>query len=195
MDIKDLLSTSPSPPPSKTTESRLFSRLVSVPSTHSHSPTHPLPSSTCITSHSSPPTVPASSPGQYQRQQDLLLLPQPISISTTSQAVLKQNPDVSLTATAPNKRRLPTEERPTGSPLKKRLCWTKSENDTISQLRGSGMSWKDISKQLPGRTATSCRLHQQNYLNSRSKWNEEKRTRLVRVYERYVFTSLFDNDC
>jgi len=36
------------------------------------------------------------------------------------------------------------------------------EDAKIIRLRGNGMKWEDISKLLPGRSATSCRLH---YLN------------------------------
>jgi hypothetical protein len=49
------------------------------------------------------------------------------------------------------------------------------------------MKWEDISKKLRGRSAISCRLHYQNYLERRSEWDEEKRNRLARVYDRYVF--------
>ena len=48
------------------------------------------------------------------------------------------------------------------------------------------MKWEDISKRLPGRSAISCRLHYQNYLERRSEWDEEKKNRLARLYERYV---------
>ncbi|KAG7103207.1 hypothetical protein HYQ44_017295 [Verticillium longisporum] len=46
------------------------------------------------------------------------------------------------------------------------------------------MKWEDISKRLPGRSAISCRLHYQNYLERRSEWDEEKKTKLARLYER-----------
>ena len=48
------------------------------------------------------------------------------------------------------------------------------------------MKWEDISKRLPGRSAISCRLHYQNYLERRSEWDEERKNRLARLYERYV---------
>ena len=48
------------------------------------------------------------------------------------------------------------------------------------------MKWEDISKRLPGRSAISCRLHYQNYLERRSEWDEEKKNRLARLYERYL---------
>ena len=55
----------------------------------------------------------------------------------------------------------------------------------IIELRGSGMKWEDISKKLPGRSAISCRLHYQNYLERRSEWDEDRKNKLARLYERY----------
>ncbi len=52
------------------------------------------------------------------------------------------------------------------------------------------MKWDDISIELPGRSNISCRLHYQNYLERRSEWDEEKRNKLARVYDRYVLHSL-----
>lgn len=48
------------------------------------------------------------------------------------------------------------------------------------------MKWDEISKQLPGRSAISCRLHYQNYLERRSEWDEDRKNKLARLYERYV---------
>jgi len=47
------------------------------------------------------------------------------------------------------------------------------------------MKWEDISKNLPGRSAISCRLRFQNYLERRSEWDEEKKNKLARLYERF----------
>ncbi|KAM0282558.1 hypothetical protein ACHAQH_002926 [Verticillium albo-atrum] len=73
---------------------------------------------------------------------------------------------------------------PTESPAKKQSKWSPEEDALIIELRGSGMKWEDISKRLPGRSAISCRLHYQNYLERRSEWDEEKKTKLARLYER-----------
>ena len=70
------------------------------------------------------------------------------------------------------------------SPAKRQSKWTPEEDAIIIELRGSGMKWEDISKRLPGRSAISCRLHYQNYLERRSEWDEEKKNRLARLYER-----------
>ena len=78
----------------------------------------------------------------------------------------------------------------TSSPAKKQTKWTHEEDTLIIELRGKGEKWEDISKQLPGRSAISCRLHYQNYLERRSEWDEDKKNRLARLYERYVLYSV-----
>lgn len=69
-------------------------------------------------------------------------------------------------------------------PVKKQSKWSPEEDALIIELRGSGMKWEDISKRLPGRSAISCRLHYQNYLERRSEWDEERKNKLARLYER-----------
>lgn len=69
-------------------------------------------------------------------------------------------------------------------PVKKQTKWQKAENEQIIQLRAAGMKWEDISKNLPGRSAISCRLHYQNFLERKPEWNEEKMNKLARLYER-----------
>lgn len=85
----------------------------------------------------------------------------------------------------PGKRAAPTSV-PTGPPAKRQSKWTPDEDSLIIELRGSGMKWEEISKRLPGRSAISCRLHYQNYLERRSEWDEERKNRLARLYERQV---------
>lgn len=71
-------------------------------------------------------------------------------------------------------------------PVKKQSKWSPEEDALIIELRGKGMKWEDISKRLPGRSAISCRLHYQNYLERRSEWDEERKNKLARLYERLV---------
>lgn len=71
------------------------------------------------------------------------------------------------------------------APAKKQSKWSADEDALIIDLRGSGMKWEDISKRLPGRSAISCRLHYQNYLERRSEWDEERKNKLARLYERF----------
>lgn len=70
-------------------------------------------------------------------------------------------------------------------PAKKQSKWSPDEDALIIELRGRGMKWEDISKRLPGRSAISCRLHYQNYLERRSEWDEDRKNKLARLYERY----------
>ena len=76
--------------------------------------------------------------------------------------------------------------RVTELPVKKQSKWSAEEDALIIELRGSGMKWEDVSKRLPGRSAISCRLHYQNYLERRSEWDEERKNKLARLYERRV---------
>ncbi|KUI60673.1 Transcriptional activator Myb [Cytospora mali] len=71
------------------------------------------------------------------------------------------------------------------SPAKKQSKWSPEEDALIIELRGRSMKWEDISKRLPGRSAISCRLHYQNYLERRSEWDEERKNKLARLYERF----------
>lgn len=77
-----------------------------------------------------------------------------------------------------------TAPQPSDMPAKKQSKWTPTEDAIIIGLRGSGMKWDDISKNLPGRSPISCRLHYQNYLERRSEWDEERKNKLARLYER-----------
>ncbi|KAL7903957.1 hypothetical protein GGI35DRAFT_484922 [Trichoderma velutinum] len=70
-------------------------------------------------------------------------------------------------------------------PAKKNSKWSTEENAIIIELRGRGMKWDEASKRLPGRSAISCRLHYQNYLERRSEWDEERKNKLARLYERF----------
>lgn len=74
---------------------------------------------------------------------------------------------------------------PTGKDrIKKQSKWSADEDALITILRGKGMKWEDISKRLPNRSPISCRLHYQNYLERRSEWDEDKKNKLARLYER-----------
>lgn len=78
-------------------------------------------------------------------------------------------------------------------PTKKMGKWTPEEDRLAIELRRKGMKWDDISKRLPGRSAISCRLRYQNYSEKRPEWDEEKKNKLARLYNRYV--SLFFPCC
>ena len=70
------------------------------------------------------------------------------------------------------------------SPAKKPSKWSPEEDALVVELQSKGMTWEDISKRLPGRSSISCRLHYQNYLERRSEWDEERKNKLARLYER-----------
>ncbi|KAK4918639.1 hypothetical protein LTR28_013115, partial [Elasticomyces elasticus] len=85
-----------------------------------------------------------------------------------------------------NKRLAPPHPHPAESPAKKKQSkWSAGEDAAIVELRGNGMKWEDISRRLPGRSAISCRLRFQNYLERRSEWDEERKNKLARLYERF----------
>lgn len=109
-----------------------------------------------------PPMTVASPPGQA--------VPPPLSANK-------------IPASIPAKRLQPAHSAE--SPAKKQSKWSPEEDALIIDLRGSGMKWEDISKRLPGRSAISCRLHYQNYLERRSEWDEDKKNKLARLYERF----------
>lgn len=110
------------------------------------------------------------------------------SASTTSTAGLETS-SYSTAVSAQQGRRSRPSGHPPESPAKKQSKWSPEEDALIIELRGSGMKWEDISKRLPGRSAISCRLHYQNYLERRSEWDEERKNKLARLYERYGETN------
>jgi len=89
-------------------------------------------------------------------------------------------------STATRKRRAPQTPLPDEHAAKKQSKWTPEEDNRIIQLRGRGTKWDDIANHLPGRSSISCRLRYQNYLEKRAIWDEEKKNKLARGYERYV---------
>jgi hypothetical protein len=222
LDISLLLkSSSPSPPPTDSAPASSrppFSRPASVPPASS-SLNPPPPTSSQRTSPSSGISAAASQPADYapsdtgvgggysqlphsyvqnppypQPQGQRPYLP-PLATPSSYNAPtsLSRNPPQSHPHHPPAKRPPPTLSHPSASPAKKQSKWTPEEDALIIDLRGSGMKWEDISKRLPGRSAISCRLHYQNYLERRSEWDEERKNRLARLYERYVAVLLFES--
>ncbi|KAG6061169.1 hypothetical protein E4U33_006746 [Claviceps sp. LM78 group G4] len=103
-------------------------------------------------------------------------LPPPVSLASP-------RPGASASNTAHSRRSM---QSPRGSQrVKKQSKWSAEEDAIIIGLRGAGMKWEDVSKRLPGRSAISCRLHYQNYLERRSEWDEERKNKLARLYERF----------
>ncbi|KAF5017108.1 hypothetical protein F66182_11009 [Fusarium sp. NRRL 66182] len=105
-------------------------------------------------------------------------------IPSRSVAHVAQPQSVASTQMSSAKRGMPSRASDQ-QPVKKQSKWSPEEDALIIELRGSGMKWEDISKRLPGRSAISCRLHYQNYLERRSEWDEERKNKLARLYERF----------
>jgi hypothetical protein len=70
--------------------------------------------------------------------------------------------------------------------------WSLNEDILILQYRDQGMTWVDISKELTGRSPTSCRLHHLNRLKGRG-WDEDKKNKIARIYLKYVLRPIFPN--
>lgn len=140
-----------------------------------------------------PPSIPATAPAtiqhqqqqqkeQQQQQQQQPPPPAPATRTTTSLVPAKRpasslNPPTTISGISRHAGAQP-------SPAKKQSKWSPYEDSKIISLRAEGMKWEDISRHLPGRSAISCRLHYQNYLERRSEWDEDRKDRLARLYER-----------
>jgi hypothetical protein len=98
----------------------------------------------------------------------------------------EQRDEVPKPLQSPSLKRPLAPKSHTSPPAKKQTKWTPNEDAIIIDLRGKNEKWEDISEKLPGRSAISCRLRYQNYLERRSEWDEEKKNKLARLYERYV---------
>ena len=79
----------------------------------------------------------------------------------------------------------PQQDRPLEY-ARKQSKWSPEEDAKIIEFRQDGMKWEDISKHLPGRSAISCRLHYQNYLEKDRSWDESRKAKLANLYQRYV---------
>lgn len=174
LDISSLLkSSSPSPPPR--TSHPPLARSVSVPTSSSHIPLVSSPS-TSTASQLSTATAPPNTFAALRPQQQQIQPPRPSASNLSVQP---------LVASSNSKRPSPATPHPSASPAKKHNSkWGRDEDALLISLRGSGMKWEDISNRLPGRTVIACRLHYQNYLERRTVWDEEKKDKLARLYDR-----------
>lgn len=174
LDISSLLKpSSPSPPHASHPP---LARSVSVPTSSSHVPIVSSPS-TSTASHLSISTAPPNTFAPAPQPQQLQLPRLPGSNLSVPP----------LSSSSHSKRAPPTAAHPSATPAKKQNTkWAADEDQLITSLRGSGMKWDDISKRLPGRTSIACRLHYQNYLEKKQPWDEEKKDKLARLYDRYA---------
>ncbi|KAF2196089.1 hypothetical protein GQ43DRAFT_277981 [Delitschia confertaspora ATCC 74209] len=139
------------------------------------------------------PVLPALSDLQRHPHTDQLQHPQafrPLLTGTSSFSAPASHPPL---VPGPNesppsqliKRAASQTPHPEESPAKKQSKWTTEEDNLTIDLRGQGMKWDDIAKRLPGRSAISCRLRYQNYLEKRAIWDDEKKNKLAQLYARF----------
>ena len=109
----------------------------------------------------------------------------PISASIPSPIPVPLAAAFPLPPTIPAKRAAESSSQSSAPPLKKHHGkWTEDEDNLAIELRRRGMKWDDIAKRIPGRSAISCRLRYQNYSEKRPNWDEEKKNKLARLYNR-----------
>ncbi|RMD43163.1 hypothetical protein DV735_g1917, partial [Chaetothyriales sp. CBS 134920] len=111
----------------------------------------------------------------------------PVSVARSNRSSVAPSanyPTLSTGQSVPAKRSASAADLVGQYPAKKQSKWSSEEDARIIQLRGDGMKWEDISRHLPGRSAISCRLHYQNYLERRSEWDEDRKNKLAKLYER-----------
>ena len=111
----------------------------------------------------------------------------PPSHSSTHSPLSNHSPLATLPSTLPPthppKRHAPSHPD-SPAPKKKQSKWSPQEDAAIVDHRAHGMKWDDISRHLPGRSAMSCRLRFQNYLERRPDWSDERKTCLAQLYDR-----------
>jgi hypothetical protein len=85
-----------------------------------------------------------------------------------------------------------TQKRePKRSSRSNRPYWSPEEDALILKLRGENVTWENIAKEIPGRTATGCRLHFQSALERINNWSEDRKNQLAHAYEEYFGHSIF----
>jgi hypothetical protein len=100
------------------------------------------------------------------------------------QAGSNQRMSESVSSPSHSQKRASLGTHPMEQPAKKQSKWSQDENRLIIQLRGENMKWEEISKRLLGRSAISCRLHYQNFLERKAEWTDEREAKLARLYDR-----------
>lgn len=201
MDIRDILKSSRSPSPAVKTEASAVDQACSperLPSVSLQVPL-PLPSPSVAPPRTrSFPVLPPLSPAPKQSPEANTTRHNPSNVNTTTQEAASnshcyhgtyhpsQQPSPAAVALPSNKRPPGDDESFAPVARKKQQKWSPEEDSRIIELRGSGMKWAEIANHLPKRTEIGCRLHYQNYLEKRGSWDDERKTKLARVYERCV---------
>ncbi|OAG34045.1 hypothetical protein AYO21_11813 [Fonsecaea monophora] len=74
---------------------------------------------------------------------------------------------------------------PPTSPNKRKIQWSKEEDDKILNLRNNGWTWDAVAAEMPGRSGRSCRLRAQNYLFGKDLLGDEGlNLQLAKAYAR-----------
>ncbi|KAL9614113.1 MAG: hypothetical protein Q9167_001398 [Letrouitia subvulpina] len=168
LDISLLLKSSPSPPPRPTPFSRATTVTGETPAPQASNVT--LTSSTARSQYPIA-TVPLQSYSQHQ--------------PASQAASIPNGKATAARRTTGGKRPLPKQTTSSGSPAKKsNRKWTVEEDEVLTELRGQGKKWEDISHHIPQRSDIACRLHFQNYVEKRPAWDEAKKDTLAMMYER-----------
>ncbi|KAI5303655.1 2,5-diamino-6-(ribosylamino)-4(3H)-pyrimidinone 5'-phosphate reductase [Ascosphaera pollenicola] len=128
---------------------------------------------------------------QQQKQQPQAvgqqLLPAPEHLARIQPADVPIRPRSNSSS---SRKRLASDDILSVYPAKKQSKWSAREDALIIEFRNKHMKWKEISDELPGRSATSCRLHYQNYLEKRCVWNEDRKNKLARLYKKNFWSQL-----
>lgn len=114
-------------------------------------------------------------------QPNALSLKQPVIQTSSVNATFRYHPQNCPQSLASNAL-IPAKPKPQ---KRRNIKWTPKEDATMIELRRNGVKWEDIAKQLPGRSALSCRLRYQNYSDKRPQWDEKKKNKLAHLYSRY----------
>lgn len=69
--------------------------------------------------------------------------------------------------------------------------WAPEEDRKLVHLRSKGWEWPAISRMLPGRSQSSCRLRYKCHLNQSPQWTEDRKDALSREYARLVSVIVF----
>ena len=126
--------------------------------------------------------IQAANSTQYRHDQSLSQ--QHVQSPSYQQQPPQKPPNRYPSGPAGTKRASPPDDTQSGPPQKRQSKWNPEEDRKIIAYRGQGMKWSEISARLWPRSEIGCRLHYQNYLEKRSDWDEEKKNKLARVYER-----------
>jgi len=125
-------------------------------------------------------TSPSYQYGEAQSSRDV----EQYGYSTYAPSASGQRPLDRLESPSSSQKRALVGDPSLEQPAKKQSKWSSAEDQLLILLRGENIKWEEISKRLPGRSAISCRLHYQNFLERKAEWNRERDAKMARLYDR-----------